>query len=711
MNPTLASQEDASMPAQAPEPGGMEARAEAALVQKFTIDVRPPTWLYAAFQEMSTHADYVRRDCMALNSPNAVTVNHILRNQETSIAYLGVFDPQPSCTPSRRVGNQVPDAVERFAATAETWISHQAGLMKLGLQTEGAAQDASTYGFSVMKVTLQDDMLRDAIGNPRFGDRQELAAEYKRLTEMEPDEASPEFLELRQVEQALRLSEAADLAEQIKAIPRQVPGMVPVVSPLTGEPMIDPTTLQPVMEPGLVPDMQDPRELRRVALIGGESVDLLGSPLMPHFRGFSCGQVMPMDFRWDWSITRFEDAITQSEWMAHRVYLTRQQIVRQFKISKAEADRLPVTASPSVAGLEPTTRTSPTQPSLNDRIAVWEVYYRPTMHRYVFVEGQDRFLLKEVFQACGKQFFPFFLVGFNRVTGQFLPLSDVLLAKRLQDEINQKATWQRDAIAASFPRRIVSAGLLDEKAKQALAESGPFDVIETTRADEIVNAFKETIATPYDPRAFDASRAQGDMAAMFNLPRVVTGDTQGQDIASALALAKEGMETGVARRRIIINRVLTDIFQWMLEVSLKVFSEDVIKKVCGDRAVWPVMTTEQVYTSVSIGVAGGLQGRPRLKDHLDFLMAMPDIAAKLGVALNGPELLREMIETSGVRMNLDRFMPAQTAIGIPQAGPNAGPPSTSNPGGAPPMVERGAPSDLSQIPNHPPLNQPPLAGA
>jgi hypothetical protein len=201
------------------------------------------------------------------------------------------------------------------------------------------------------------------------------------------------------------------------------------------------------------------------------------------------------------------------------------------------------------------------------------------------------------------------------------------------------------------------------------------------------------------------------MQSMFGLPQAVTGANSGEDLASALALAKEGMETGDARRRIQINRVITDIFRWMAEISLKVFSQDDMVQRCGPETVWPRLTADELAITLQIEVKGGLTGQPRAKDRLDLWMNFAQIAQSLALPIQGVEILRQLLDAMGLRVDFTRFIgPPMMAPGMPGTPP--APPG--GPGGAPTMVDpqRGAPDDLSQIPNHPPLPQaPPQQGA
>lgn len=712
-DPTTGQEESTPAPAD-PAP------SETALLTEFQEMVKAPQFLMGAFRQMSSDRAYVSKDCMLLDTQDAVAVNHILRNQRQSLAYLGVSDPQPFCQPARQVGGVVSQFADVFAETMEIHLSRQLPFMDFARKIEGAAQDASTNGYAVLKVTLQTDPTKDPLGRERFGDMQTqvLALEELRRRKATGDvqPGTADYQRLIDLERTVRIFLAGKIEEQIKAVPVMVPGMVPAVDPVSGAPVIDPFTAQPVMVPGMVADPTDPREIRRQAIVNGETVDILGCPELEQFIGFACDQIQPDDFRWDWSLTRPEDWPVCA-WMAHRVYMEAEEIATKFQLTPTElaAIRQGTGANQRSYGTtnstdqDPSNRLDIETTTLNTRVAVWDLYHRRLGRRFVFAEGINRFLVNEVPQALGRRWFPFFFIYYNRTTGQVIPVSDVQLVRHLQDEYNTLRSHDREGRRASFPVAFVQKGTLSPPAQALYRNRAPFAIIETENADDIKKQLSESVTMPYNPALFSTSSVERDMQAMFGLPAtVVGGGDGGMDLASQLALAKEGMETGVSARRIAINRTITDIFQWMAEVSLKVFPESYVKRTCGAGAVWPRLTSEELYTNLRIEVKGGISGQPRAKDRIDLWMNFAQVAQQLQLPINGVEVLRELLDALGIRVDFTRFiLPPGMAPMAPVASVPPGVPAAQGPrgadGGAPPMVERGAPSSMEQIPNHPPI--------
>lgn len=691
--------------------------SEAALINELNSFVTVPTFLQAQFREMSSDRQYVSRDAMLVNSQDTVAVNHVLRNQLLALAYQGTFDPQPFCQPQRQAGGVTSRVDELFAETMEIFLSRQSGLMRLAEIFEGGSQDASTNGYAVFKVTLQHDLMRDALGNARFGDQQEQVALWQTLKAQVDagtvTEGTSDWQRFKDVDQTLRVFFAGKMMEQIKEAPVMVEA--PVLDPVSGSPILDPMTGQPVMQ--MILDPQDPRELARKAVIDGKEFDVFGLAQVEHYRGFTISQILPEDFRWDWNVIRPEDVV-QGRRAGHRVYMSVEAIQTKWKLTDEEVDKIRSTAGArqiatgSIGGRatpstdqDPSLRADIENTVLNDQIAVWEVWEKASFRRYVFIAGLGRLLENVSPTDVGARFYPFFMLRYNRGTGQVAAISDVRLVRQLQDEANMLRSHDRELKRGAYPVLFVPRGTLDKEAKELYRNRYPGAVIEVNNADDVKKYLSESVSVPYNPAATDSSPALTQMQQMFGLPLAVTGGGSGESLASALALAKEGMETGVSWRRVQANRVLTEIFQWMAQIANKAFGLPTVQQIAGPMAVWPQLSADALAMRLNIEVKGGMSGAPRAKDRLDLWMNFATIAQSLGLPVNGVEVLRELLEALGIRVDFSRFI-APIMPQVPGAPTGSAPTPNQGrtpEGGAPLMVDprRGAPSDMNQVPNNP----------
>lgn len=717
------------------------ATSDAALIAELETKLVVPTYMVDQYRQMQADRDYVRRDCMLMDTQDAVAVNLVLRNQYIGLSFLGVSAPEPEVQAARAVGGLIAPPVEQFAETLECHLSRQSHLMRFGEKLEGACQDGYTQGIAWLKVTLQSDYMRDPIGRARFNDQQPVVMEYlalqakQRAGNILPE--SRDAMRMVDLEKTLRIFLAGAMEERIKSAPLMTTELRPAVD-MAGIPIIDPATGQPQMELVSVPDPTDPRELSRKALIDGVGeVDILGVPEIEHYLGFACDEVLPEDMRIDWTITRPEDA-TEAAWIGHRVFMNPRDIYTKFQVNR---DKLAGATlyddkgcmletkygggnDEQIDTIDPNYRQDLNAQMINGRIAVWEVWHRAHCRRYVFVAGTKHFLINEVPQAVGSRFYPFFPLVFNRVTGQMQGPSDVMLQRPSQDEYNTLRSHQREARRASYPVLFVPKDWLGKEGQELYRKRMPFSVLEVDNPDEVKSHIHESATMPYNPEAFNTAECRMDLQTMAGIPAASTGGDS-NDTATASALAKEGMEHGVTRRRTTVNRLVSDIYEWMAEISVKVWPESYMLKCYGPMAVFPRLTAEEMYSQLTVSAKGGLSGKPRAKDNIDLMLNFATICQALQLPVNGTEVLKDLLDAMGIRKDYRKYIMAPQlplpgmgfaapagGPGMPPGGPGLPPqrPEAQGPqgaaGGAPPLAERGAPNQIQQVPNHPPRQTP-----
>jgi hypothetical protein len=676
----------------------VDSASEKALIAEFKTLVETPEYLRDAFELMQEERAYIAEGVMAAKDQNAVTVNQVLKNQQTVIAHLGLEDPQATCSPMPQVGGQIDPAIANMAETCELFLNHTIKQTRLAELLEGAVQDAQTNGIAWLRVALQEDFFKDPVGQNRFNDQQENVAEFQRLQEAfdakKFTDDSADYQRMVDLQNTLKVWMAEKVAAQ--------PPLVPLQS-------VDPMTGAIVMQ--MVPDASDPRTERKQAIINGTSIDVLGCPELERYLGFSVDQIIPEDVRYDWSVTRPED-IRRGAWMAYRMYFSQEDICGKFALSQEDCGKVQVYSSDRkkvdrrFGFYGPDERQNIETAQINDRCAVWTLENRILGRRYCWVDGLSKFLVNEAFQAVGANPFSLFPIYFNRVTGRSLPLSDTALQRDLQDEYNLLRTHDREGRRASYPYSIVAAGAADKEDLEALRNREPFQAVMLKKADDINKYFKDINGAPYNPGLYDTSRVTTDMQAVANVPLTGQG-VQGEGrVATDLTLANAGMQKANSRRLMSVNRTFTDIMEWIAQVAVKVFPAENIKAICGPNAMWMALSAEQLTVNFQIDIKASVNGPPDFASKMQFYTALPDILMKLMnvPGLNVPVVMQELMRMGGITTDLRNiWTPGQPPMGMPPMGPPAGQsPEAQGPqgaqGGAPPMT---APPQASNLPNNP----------
>lgn len=691
---------------------------EVKLLTTFQDFVQVPQWIAGAFRQMEADRKYVSEDAFMKTTQDSVAVNYVLRNQYVAQAFLGFVDPKPSVQPRKQVGMNVDPAVDMFGQTMEIHLERVGEEMNFAPQVDGVMQDTMTNGIGWLKITFQRDPMKNPIGQARFGDVQHHAIEYAGLQSAfaakQFTENDAKYAEMKAQEGTLRQYMAQEMLDQQGAGMNYVPAPA---DPASGVPPTNPDG-----SPIMVPDPADPREQKRQAILDGKTVDLLGCPELQAYVGFACDQILPEDMRWDWSCMRPED-LPQARWIAQRVYMTPQEVASKFQIPLSDLG----TASMFTNGkpeekifsdFDPARRAPELESSTRSgTVAVWELWHRGHGRRYVWVQGVQRFLVNEV-PTTGRRFYPFFAFYFNRASGQLLPISDVQMQRSSQDEYNMLRTWDREWKRAAAPVLFIGKGLMNSKEKALYRNRMPFSVIEVERPDEVAAQMKESVTVPYNPQITTSGvmMAERDIQMMAGIPFTAGGTPDSGQTATENVIAKQGMDSNFNRRRTQGAKTISAIYQYIAEISLRIYPEVVIQQRYGPQAVWPYVSTDEMYLNLAIEIKGGVDGEPDAQKKMDLWKNFAGICQQLQLPVNGPEVLKELLEAVGIRANVNRFI-AVPLPGAPMEPGQPGAPGSPPPNaGHPPEAPRPPPQTPEQqgpqgaAGGAPPMNKPPQQG-
>ena len=694
-----------------PAPEEKYEEAECDKIKRFEDLVEIPTWSQDVFRWMDEDAKYVSEDCIyaAMDDEHSTSTNYILRNQFVLISQIYARNPTARIQPSPTVGDQPPGLLE-FSKTLEIVakrLTDEAGFKK---KLGGAIQDVQTYGISWLKMTTQQDLGKDPIGASRQNDQLDNVARLRSLMEQyqegEFDETNARYKDMTDLEDTIRTYMAGNIREDIARNPPQ-----PV-------PQTDPTTGQET----LVPDPADPR-LAQLQNFEDPTAQVEAGmlPEVPVFLGLNIDAVQPQDMRFDWNITRPED-FYDAGWVAHRVYMDQDSITDRWSIDDEDWVKLKsgvknASKRDKSSYEDPSNRNRLDDKTINDRHAIWEMWDKVSNRRYVWVQGMEKFLVNEVVKITWHNFFPFFPLVFNRVTGRFLPMSDVRLQRPLQEEINTKRTHEREACAAAYPRYMVAAGTLEEDEKEKLENARPFAVIELKRPDEVMKYFHNIAADKPDPLLYDVSKAIREIEISAGIPQQAAGGVGGAEFATEVAVANQQMGVQSDRRKTLIEDLIHDVNECAIEMALQLFPEENIKAIAGPGAVWPLIDRDHLWRQLHVVIEPGMSGKPDQDKVLAKWIGVADIMNRIGLTVNPVEMGRKILDELNLGIDFKRFIidpallagaPAPGGPGQPPGAAPTGstgtPKAPSPPGqgaGAPPMGDRNGPPAPERVQNRP----------
>ena len=713
-------------------PGGLSrpvVMSEQSLVTNFNTMVKVAPFLQRWYEQFDRDRKYVNEECLLIDDEDVVTTNYILRNQTVLLANLYARDPAIAWKPGAIIGEH-PPLLAQYGKTLEIFCAKMNEEIELKRLLRAGVQDASTVGWQAYKLSPQEDPKLDPIGSRRQNDQLDNLARYQWLKKRESanqfnaDDALAQ--ELKDLEKLV----LAYMQDQIEAeLISNMPQQVPIMDPMTGQPALNPVTGEPLTET----DLNDPRLQRLEQLKQGQMPEGADIPEIARFIGFNLDPIQAEDFRFDWTVSSPE-GLYNGEWIAHRVFMSYDKFGSTFDVTPTEIGNIvlygpdgrqmaadkrwtkagPISASWYDSEGPSDRRTMETNANMG-RCAVWELWHKGQGRVYVWVEGMPRFLRNEIPQITGRRWYTFYVLGFNRVTGRAVPLSDTALTRQLQDELNRRRTLEAEAQKAAFPRIFIKRGSLLEGEKEEIENSSPYQVIELSSPDDVNKAFSESKPLPFDPKLYARDETRMELEMMSGISRNAAGSGEG-DLATTAAIANEQMGVQTDYRRSLLEELIFDIDYDIAFMANQFFPEENIKAICGNGAYWPMLEREQFLRYLKLTVRSGSTGRPDAEKNLKVYEMLANMTQALGLPLDGEALLEDIMYDMGKSdwkkylMTSEKMMlkmaqgkpvpgmgpgPGGAAPGPSPGGPPVGNGAQPNPtpgGGAPTMADRGPPS-------------------
>ena len=401
---------------------------------------------------------------------------------------------------------------------------------------------------------------------------------------------------------------------------------------------------------------------------------LQAQPELVISRGITVDFVAPDDHLvLDASIREVTDG-ERSEAQAHRVWMTRCQYKQRFgcDAKKARVYREGARGDSDRSGPQATSGAGDKE---KDLLAVWEVWEQASGRVFTLCEGEEGFC-RDTYSPTwtGKRWYPFFLLAFNEIDGQFYPLSDVELTTEVVREYNKaRDDWERDrrdALPFTVARK---GGTLTEEDLRAIRnrEGNNVVVIEGPGGRALSDDIQAVSLGALNPANYDTTPSRQDMEMLVGGGDAARGSVLKAKTATEAEILAQGMRGRSAERTDIIEDLLTEIGEYVLEVCLRKLTKEDVQKIAGPEAVWPQLKPEQIFEMVTLTVRGGSTGKPdRLQEQDRWTKLLPVIekamaqVAKLREAGMQAEaeavvqLVRETLRRFDERVDIERFLPA-----------------------------------------------------
>lgn len=419
----------------------------------------------------------------------------------------------------------------------------------------------------------------------------------------------------------------------------------------------------------------------------------------------------------DPSVAEFWD-YRDAGWIAQMIPMKKADAEAKFgvKLDKAKAykDAAPGTSDGRLA--------SANKASLDEdrQIIIIEIWDKRSQRIYTLAEGCD-FWVREPYTPTkiGERWYPFFLLPYQVVDGQFVAPSLVDLTEKLQTEHNEsrdRFNKHRDLAIPGW----VAAGETSEQALNNFAKSvsvsgfGEITIVDTD-GRPLSQVISPKQHPPVDPSVYDTSQVRYDWEQVTGLQDAARSTVVNPKTATEAGILQQALSGRVAEFRDQVEDCLEEIAQYTAQILVQELSPAQVERIMGppeEKTVlqngvpmtasvpsydWPNLTQENVFEMVSLQIRAGTTGAPdKLQQQQTWTQVLPIIQNLIMEIMKARasgmdaepfiNLLAETFKRFDERLDVESFIPQPPA-------PAQAMPSLPGLAGAPPGVPgMGAPA-------------------
>ncbi len=306
-----------------------------------------------------------------------------------------------------------------------------------------------------------------------------------------------------------------------------------------------------------------------------------------------------------------------AQWIAQEFLMSPEDIEELYKkdVSKNFSAYKPASNDPTMS-TSPTESAGPLKGDQDSSVcAVWEVYNKNDGLCYVVCDGYPDFLEEPTVPAVQiERFWPIFPLIFNEMENEerIYPQSDVEIIMPMQKEFNRSRQALREQRIANRPAYAVGAGMLDEKDVQSLKDRPNNAVIILNalqpgqKVDDVLQPIK---SIPIDPSLYETDNLFSDMLKVSGAQEANVGGTSGVT-ATESSIAESSRSASISSNVDDLDDFMCEMARAAGQVLLKNMNPEMVKKIVGPGAQWPVMTMQDIQDELTLEIEAGSSGRP-----------------------------------------------------------------------------------------------------
>ena len=281
----------------------------------------------------------------------------------------------------------------------------------------------------------------------------------------------------------------------------------------------------------------------------------------------------------------------------------------------------------------------------DQQIAVLEIWDRATQRVYTMVEGATEWL-REPYSPprAGERWYPFFLLPYQVVDGQFIGPSLVDLTERLQDEHNEARDRFNQHRDLCIPGWVASADINEKTIKKhSDSRFGEITIVDT-EGKPLNQVIIPRGHPKIDPIVYDTSAVRYDWEQVTGLQDAARSTVVRPKTATEANILQRALSGRVFEFKDQIEDWLQEIAQYSAQVLLQELSKEQVERYMGPPSTkttmingelvmtmektydWPELTKDRIFDMVDLRIRAGTTGAPDgIEDKESWLKVLPMI--------------------------------------------------------------------------------------
>lgn len=290
----------------------------------------------------------------------------------------------------------------------------------------------------------------------------------------------------------------------------------------------------------------------------------------------------------------------------------------------------------------------------DDLYCVYEVYHKDAGVVFTLCEGYDEYLKEPAPpKLILERFFPYYSLTFNDVEDDddIYPQSTVELIEHQQKEINRAKEALRQHRIASKPQYATLEGALVEEDMKTLDAAPAHAVLNLNPVNgeqDVAKLIQQIKKHGIDPNVYETASFMDDIRRVTRRSDAMLGGVSNSS-ATADTIAEDARQAEDKSKADDLDMLLTELARDAGTVLMMEMSEETVKKIAGEGAMWVGLTPQDMIQDLYLDIQAGSSGRPnRALEMANFqrvapiLMQMPNLNqewfTKLAVKIFDPSV-------------------------------------------------------------------------